>query len=100
MLSGATAHMVPSGYRGSPWVSGSTGSPILTGREFGSVGTVQDLIVGEFLDRVYFDQGNFRAVNAFHVSLFGGKANTQGRNLISDPPSPNPPPTRYWVGSL
>jgi hypothetical protein len=76
----------------------SNGEVILTGAEFGQVGNVQDLIVGDFLDRVYFDRKNFHATNALHVSFFGGNANTQGRNLISDPPTPNPPPTRYWVG--
>jgi hypothetical protein len=75
----------------------STGSPILTGAEFGDVGNIQDLMVGEFLDRVFYDRRNNFASNAFHISIFGG-GSTQGRNVISDPPTPNPPPTRYWVG--
>ncbi len=76
----------------------SNGEAILTGREFGVVGNVQDMIVGDFLDRVYFDRFNLRAQTGLHISFFGGGASTLGRNLISDPPIPNPPPTRYWVG--
>ncbi len=76
----------------------SNGDAILTGSAFSRVGNVQDMIVGEFLDRVFFDHRNTRATTTLHVSFFGGGANTQGRNLISDPPTPNPPPTRYWVG--
>ena len=76
----------------------SSGSSILTGAEFGDVGNIQDLMVGEFLDRVFYDRRNPFTNNAFHVSIFGGKANTMGRNTISDPPAPNPPPTRYWCG--
>ena len=76
----------------------SNGDPILTGRSFGVVGNVQDMIVGDFLDRVYFDKFNLRAGVGLHISFFGGGAGTLGRNVISDPPMPNPPPTRYWVG--
>jgi len=75
----------------------SEGSAILTGAEFGEVGNIQDFAIGEFLDRVYYDRQNFFSNNAFHVSVFGG-GSTQGRNTIADPPTPNPPPTRYWVG--
>jgi hypothetical protein len=75
----------------------SNGDVILTGREFAQVGNVQDMIVGEFLDRVFYDHKSTRNRNSLHLSFFGG-GNTQGRNVISDPPTPNPPPTRYWVG--
>ncbi|MBL8842400.1 MAG: YncE family protein [Planctomycetes bacterium] len=75
----------------------SNGDAILTGRDFGVVGNVQDMVVGDFLDRIYFDKFNQRANVALHLSFFGG-AGTLGRNVISDPPIPNPPPTRYWVG--
>jgi hypothetical protein len=76
----------------------SSGSPVLTGAQFGDVGNIQDLIVGEFLDRVFYDRANPFANNVFHVSIFGGHAATLGRNTIADPPTPNPPPTRYWAG--
>jgi hypothetical protein len=76
----------------------NTGSPILTGSSFGQVGAVQDMIVGEFLDRVYYDHFNTRAGSTFHVSFFGGLASTMARNTIADPPCVNPPPTHYWMG--
>ncbi|HND56386.1 MAG TPA: hypothetical protein PLV92_28405, partial [Pirellulaceae bacterium] len=76
----------------------STGDAVLTGRTFGQVGVVNDMIVGDFLDRVYYDHFNPKTNNAFHVGFFAGGASTQGRNLISEPPVPNPPPTHYWVG--
>jgi hypothetical protein len=75
----------------------SEGGAILTGSQFGDVGTIQDFAIGEFLDRVYYDRQNFFSSNGFHVSVFNG-GSSQGRNTISDPPTPNPPPTRYWVG--
>src|SRR5262249_13534388 len=75
----------------------SDGNSILTGSEFGDVGNIQDFAIGEFLDRVYFDRQNFASSSAFHISVFNG-GSTQGRNTIPDPPTPNPPPTRYWCG--
>ncbi len=76
----------------------SAGEAILTGGDDGAIGTVQDIIVGDFLDRVYFDKFNPRNSPGNHISFFGGGAGTLGRNLISDPPIPNPPPMRYWIG--
>jgi YVTN family beta-propeller protein len=79
----------------------SRGEVILTGTEFSEVGVVEDLVVGEFLDTIFFDTDNFHAGEAFHVSIFDGAfphTPSQGRNIISDPPSPNPPPLRYWLG--
>ncbi len=79
----------------------STGDVILTGRQFGRVGTVNDLIVGEFLDLVYFDQASTRTNPLLHVTIWNsGRPHTlTGRgNTIADPPTPNPPPLRYWFG--
>ncbi len=79
----------------------SNGEVILTGDKFGVVGTSEDLIVGEFLDTIYFDTQNFGASSAFHFSIYMANplpVPTLGRNCLSDPPSPNPPPTRFWAG--
>jgi hypothetical protein len=75
----------------------SSGEVILTGRQFGRVGTITDLIVGEFLDVAYYDSVNFKTNTLFHVSFFNGGITGRG-NTIADPPTPNPPPLRYWVG--
>jgi len=75
----------------------SEGDAILTGRTFGDIGTATELMVGDFLDRVYFDKYNTHAQTGLHVAFFAGGAGTT-RNLISEPPVPNPPPTRYWAG--
>ena len=79
----------------------STGDVILTGRQFGRVGTVSDMIVGEFLDLVYFDQQNLFASPLLHVTIWNSPRphSLTGRgNTIADPPTPNPPPSRYWLG--
>jgi len=75
----------------------SNGDVILTGRQFGRVGVIHDMIVGEFLDNVYFDSVNVKTNNLFHFSFFNGGQIGRG-NSIADPPTPNPPPLRYWVG--
>ncbi|MBL8842401.1 MAG: YncE family protein [Planctomycetes bacterium] len=79
----------------------STGDVILTGRQFGRVGNVSDMIVGEFLDLVYYDQQNIGAVPQLHVTIWNSPVphtRTGRGNTICDPPTPNPPPTRYWLG--
>jgi len=74
----------------------SNGDVVLTGREFGKVGRVNDLIVGQFLDQIYFDQQN-PFLPGLHLSFMFGGAGI-ANNSISDPPFPNPPPLRYWFG--
>ncbi len=86
----------------------SNGSVILTGETGGEIGIAADLAVGEFLDTIYFDKTNFNASVPFRdiTALFGGTTGgilfgntfTVDRNLIAVPPTPNPPPMRYWVG--
>lgn len=79
----------------------SLGDAILTGSEFGRVGSIQDLIVGEFLDLAYFDSESLKTNDALHVTIFNSPAphrRTSRGNTIADPPTPNPPPTRYWAG--
>jgi YVTN family beta-propeller protein len=75
----------------------STGDAILTGSQFGRVGVINDLVVGDFLDVVYSDNVNPHAFDQLHVGIFNKGATGRG-NLISDPPAPNPPPIRYWAG--
>ena len=79
----------------------SAGDVVLTGRSHTEVGTLEDLQVGEFLDLVYYDTGNAYTNESFHFAALtatGLPVITQGRNVISDPPAPNPPPLRYWLG--
>jgi hypothetical protein len=79
----------------------SDGDVILTGREFGEVGTIDDLIIGDFLDLVYYDQQSTRAANNLHVTIWNTPpihGLTLRGNTIADPPTPNPPPLRYWLG--
>jgi hypothetical protein len=75
----------------------SSGDVILTGRDFGSVGVVNDMIVGDFLDVVYFDSSSPKTNTSLHNSFFNGGTTGRG-NSIADPPTPNPPPLRFWVG--
>ncbi len=80
-------------------VRDAAGEIILTGRRFSEVGTVNDIAVGEFLDMTIFDTGNFNASAGQHQSLFFPAVRTGvPSNSIGEPPVPNPPPSRYWVG--
>ncbi|MSR47861.1 MAG: YncE family protein [Planctomycetes bacterium] len=80
----------------------SNGDVVLTGRQFGSVGTIEDMVVGDFLDLVYFDQMSpTKTSTQLHVTIWNspGPHSLTGRgNTICDPPTPNPPPLRYWLG--
>ena len=79
----------------------SSGDAILTGSSFGTVGNIQDLIVGDFLDVAYFDSESTHTINSLHVTIFNSPKphrNTGRGNTMADPPTPNPPPTRYWAG--
>ena len=74
-------------------VRNSTGDARLAqSPEVGSVGDVQ---VGDFLDKVFFDTLNPYAANTLHTSIWGG---VMPSNTIADPPIPNPPPLRLAVG--
>lgn len=65
------------------------------------VGSVSDIQVGDFLDKVFFDTLNpYNGLN-LHTALSLGGIPAVGNyisNNISDPPSPNPPPMRLAVG--
>lgn len=78
-------------------VRDSAGDVILTGRQNEEIGRIGDVVVGEFLDITIFDtlNNNFQPTN--HQSFYW-RQTVMESNGISDPPSPNPPPLRYWVG--
>jgi len=60
------------------------------------VGSVSDMVVGDFLDLIFFDTLNPAAQQPGHGSALLGSP--LDRNSISDPPMPNPPPLRLAVG--
>ncbi len=60
------------------------------------LGSISDIQVGDFLDKIFFDALNPFAQTGAHQSFTSGAALTQ--NSIADPPSPNPPPLRLPVG--
>lgn len=67
------------------------------------IGSIGDLTLGDFLDKIYYDTSNPSAYFAgLHTSLesaaaLGGASFLSG-NSIMDPPVPNPPPLRLPVG--
>ncbi len=66
-----------------------------------ATGSVGDIQVGDFLDKVFFDTLNPFAGIGLHTSMVLGGISGAGvylSNNISDPPSPNPPPLRLPVG--
>lgn len=67
---------------------------ILSSPALGSVGDIQ---IGDYLDKLFFDTLNPNASVALHTSFALGGGVYQGNN-ISDPPVPNPPPNRLAVG--
>jgi hypothetical protein len=82
-------------------VRDSEGDPRLTGAP--TIGSLGDLQVGDFLDKIYYDTAN---VSSYLPGLHGSFANAaaglgsaiiQG-NSSADPPVPNPPPLRLPVG--
>ena len=77
-------------------VRDSRGSMFLSG-DSGEIGLVRDIIVGAFLDTVYFDVSNPFTQNN-HVTYVTPLQTGVQNNLISDPPTPNPPPLRFPEG--
>ena len=60
---------------------------------------ITDVEVGDFLDTIFFDQGNPWSHKSFHISAVNQAA--QGNymnNLIATPPTPNPPPLTIPIG--
>jgi hypothetical protein len=82
-------------------VRNAEGDVILTGRSQGSLGPVSDMALGEFLDAGIFDTQSIWNATGFRTTLWWpppGRPPIPAHNMISDPPQPNPPPLRYWVG--
>ncbi|MBU0754496.1 MAG: YncE family protein, partial [Planctomycetes bacterium] len=60
---------------------------------------ITDVEVGDFLDTVYFDAGNPWANKSLHLSAINQVAQgAWANNLISTPPTPNPPPLTVPLG--
>jgi YVTN family beta-propeller protein len=60
---------------------------------------ISDVEVGDFLDTLYFDKGNEWALPSFHLSAVNQAAiGVFFNNLISTPPTPNPPPLSLPIG--
>ncbi|MBM4013551.1 MAG: hypothetical protein FJ293_01110 [Planctomycetes bacterium] len=70
-------------------VRNAEGDVLLSGTTGGTLGIVNDMVVGDFLDAGIYDTQNIWAQASFRGS---------SRNLIALPVVPNPPPLRYWVG--
>ena len=62
------------------------------------VGLVRDMVMGEFLDAVYFDRENPFSITSNHRTYVTPLQTGVQNNTISDPPIPNPPPLRFPVG--
>ncbi len=77
-------------------VRNSAGEILLTGEDFTDVGVLQDAAVGEFLDANIFDTQNVGISRVNHFSFYWPPA--IATNSIGEPPIPNPPPLRYWLG--
>ena len=76
-------------------VRNSFGGQILSDSD--DIGQVLDMVMGEFLDSVYYDVENpFLANN--HVTYNTPALTGVQTNTISDPPVPNPPPMRLPEG--
>jgi hypothetical protein len=58
----------------------------------------RDIMFGDFLDTVYFDQENPFATVSQHRTYNTPTQTGVTSNNISDPPIPNPPPLRFPIG--
>ncbi|GJM20271.1 MAG: hypothetical protein DHS20C15_01860 [Planctomycetota bacterium] len=76
-------------------VRDSSGSIFLTDPE---LALVNDVVVGDFLDTLYFDDSNVFAVPQSRRTYNTPTATAVPNNTIADPPVPNPPPMRFPVG--
>ncbi len=60
---------------------------------------IADLEVGDFLDTIYFDRSNPYSSDQNHLDLiYVAAAGNFLNNMISSPPTPNPPPLTVPVG--
>jgi YVTN family beta-propeller protein len=85
---------------------GSSGFETMGRNSFGSeflsdpadVKGVRDILVGDFLDTVFFDTDNPFATSSGHRTFNTPTQTGVTNNVVSDPPLPNPPPLRFPVG--
>ena len=85
---------------------GSSGFEQMTRDSFGKqtltdpkeIGQVRDMIIGNFLDSVFFDESNPFAFVGNHRSYNTPTQTAVENNTTADPPVPNPPPLRFPVG--
>lgn len=60
---------------------------------------ITDMELGDFLDTIYFDGGNEWAHKSLHVSVINQLlAGSFPNNIITTPPTPNPPPLAMPIG--
>jgi len=59
---------------------------------------ISDIEIGDFLDAIFYDTGNFSAQASKHVSFLRGLGLDFANNLIDMPPTPNPPPLSLPIG--
>ncbi len=76
-------------------VKNSAGSTTVSPKE---IKLLRDMVVGDFLDTVWFDQNNQWAVPANHRTYNTPLQGSMANNSIADPPFPNPPPLRFPAG--
>ena len=104
----ASVSAIPTGF-GTPTPGineGSSGFETMARNSFGSeflsrpdeVQSVRDIILGDFLDTVYFDTDNPFAASTGHRTFNTPTQTGVANNVVSDPPLPNPPPLRFPVG--
>ncbi|RKY21384.1 MAG: hypothetical protein DRQ55_04410 [Planctomycetota bacterium] len=85
---------------------GSSGFETMARNSFGSeflsdpvdIRSVRDILLGDFLDVVFFDTDNPFAASTGHRTYNTPQQAGLANNVISDPPLPNPPPLRFPVG--
>lgn len=77
-------------------VRDSEGSQLLTSDE--PISLVRDILLGDFLDTIYFDEENPYAIVGNHRTYNTPQQTAVSNNMISDPPIPNPPPLRFPLG--
>lgn len=104
----ATASAIPTGFATpTPGINeGSSGFETMVRNSIGSqfladlsqVQNVRDIMLGDFLDTVYFDTDNPFAASTGHRTYNTPTQTGVANNLVSDPPLPNPPPLRFPVG--
>jgi len=80
-------------------VRASDGSSKLYSDPDGSSYNISDVELGDFLDTIYYDRSNAYLNSAYRTDfVFFGAPGNFNNNMISAPPTPNPPPLTIPVG--